>query len=430
MKSVLTILLFLAYLQTSAAQGVDLDAEPLLIDFKQTTPDKSITQLPPSKSLKSYCPTVGKQQYHDCVGWAVGYAAMAIVKAKQKGVTGRPELIRNKFSLDPMTVYKNGLPSQKQSDCQTTVHISDALNALKSKGAPVFKPNTYTCKPTAVTSDVTKLENWQVGIIELLKNDKATNVKRAIANDNPVVIKLNSAVLDKNRKNGEGHAVCIVGYDQAKGFEIMNSWGTDWGEKKDGFGWLSYADFEASVNCAYEIKSKPNGKGIGGGTKKEEKTINIKIQLPDTILTAKEGELNDYLLKKDCPSGTRFNIKVDVPYNTFATLVWGAGQTADVQQDTLLEPLVFPPVKDLLFKLDNTLGIEHFAILFSESPLSPEEKAALDKRQGSELNAYLTKKYGTVSYIRMDTPTVTLTLKYTEYLKKPLWVTFQMKHTR
>jgi hypothetical protein len=35
----------------------------------------------------------------------------------------------------------------------------------------------------------------------------------------------------------DGHAVCIVGYDE-DGFLIKNSWGTDWGDK--GYGWISF----------------------------------------------------------------------------------------------------------------------------------------------------------------------------------------------
>ena len=40
-----------------------------------------------------------------------------------------------------------------------------------------------------------------------------------------------------------GHAMCIVGYDDSKfggAFEVMNSWGTEWGE--EGFCWMKYED--------------------------------------------------------------------------------------------------------------------------------------------------------------------------------------------
>ena len=44
----------------------------------------------------------------------------------------------------------------------------------------------------------------------------------------------------KGEKQVGGHAVCCVGYDDAKQmFLIRNSWGTDWGQA--GYFWMPYA---------------------------------------------------------------------------------------------------------------------------------------------------------------------------------------------
>jgi formylglycine-generating enzyme required for sulfatase activity len=51
-----------------------------------------------------------------------------------------------------------------------------------------------------------------------------------------------------------GHAVCVVGYDDAKyggAFEIMNSWGEEWG--LNGFGWIPYGAFGNFVLQAWSL---------------------------------------------------------------------------------------------------------------------------------------------------------------------------------
>jgi hypothetical protein len=67
----------------------------------------------------------------------------------------------------------------------------------------------------------------------------------------------------------QGHGMAIVGYDDNKfggAFEIMNSWGTDWG--KEGFSWMKYSDFEYFVLFAFELiaesKPKPSVPDLSG----------------------------------------------------------------------------------------------------------------------------------------------------------------------
>ena len=53
-----------------------------------------------------------------------------------------------------------------------------------------------------------------------------------------------------------GHAVSIIGYNDNKYggcFEIMNSWGTDYGD--NGFMWIKYEDLAAIMDEGYIIET-------------------------------------------------------------------------------------------------------------------------------------------------------------------------------
>ena len=50
--------------------------------------------------------------------------------------------------------------------------------------------------------------------------------------------------------------MCVIGYDDRKqAFQLMNSWGPEWGE--NGIGWVRYADFKEFVREAYGIDPMP-----------------------------------------------------------------------------------------------------------------------------------------------------------------------------
>ena len=60
---------------------------------------------------------------------------------------------------------------------------------------------------------------------------------------------------DKNMQGFGGHAMCVVGYDDAKyggSFLLMNSWGPEWGN--NGFAWVQYPVFKYFVKEAYGLE--------------------------------------------------------------------------------------------------------------------------------------------------------------------------------
>jgi hypothetical protein len=89
------------------------------------------------------------------------------------------------------------------------------------------------------------------------------NLKLALASEMPVVVGVNvdgnfdrhvgaEVLAEYDREEvrrlhdegqGTGHAICVVGYDDAKrAFRVINSWGTLWGDM--GYAWVDYDQFE------------------------------------------------------------------------------------------------------------------------------------------------------------------------------------------
>jgi len=72
-----------------------------------------------------------------------------------------------------------------------------------------------------------------------------------------------------------GHAMCVIGYDdnyQGGAFQIMNSWGTNWGN--DGIAWVRYKDFDFFNKEAYAIYPQP--------TAEQRKKMAVEFGLFDT----------------------------------------------------------------------------------------------------------------------------------------------------
>lgn len=69
---------------------------------------------------------------------------------------------------------------------------------------------------------------------------------------------------DYNMMGFGGHAICVIGYDDRKeggAFEIMNSWGKDWGN--NGVAFVLYKDFKHFVREAYGLNPLPkNGAAV------------------------------------------------------------------------------------------------------------------------------------------------------------------------
>lgn len=237
-------------------------------------------------SLEEYLPEIGNQgDVGSCVGWATTYYGFTIIKRLEHG--------KDYPVFSPLSVFNRFSYFKGFNPCDNGAYIDECLGLLVSKGCPFEKDYD---KPNCSVDPTRKRFNDCLFNFERLQHNNATQIKLALANNNPVIIgmnvfsggkgnNLNSRFLDSNgvvkmdnfRSNKYrvgGHALCIVGYDDEVGggaFKIANSWGKDWG--KNGFFWLRYSDLEV-VRCAYAMFSDDSDKKV----KSQFKTRSVSLQ--------------------------------------------------------------------------------------------------------------------------------------------------------
>lgn len=256
-------------------QGLKLDSKAYGAASAWVAPkDKgfSSANLPSRISYRQYCPSPNQQgNVSTCVGWAAAYGALSIQQNIQMGVTNYMQKWARAF--DPHFIYSN-IKSDNDQWCKKGSSLGDAMNVLENYGC---KPRVWEpwleCNDHKAFSEFTlalasmyKIEDWYSipndGIVE--------NTKMALSYKLPVVIGIyltESFMKGTSLTYGQyspiagekfigGHAMCVVGYDDNKfggSFEVMNSYGTEYGD--EGFVWIRYKDFDATVGEAYVMKT-------------------------------------------------------------------------------------------------------------------------------------------------------------------------------
>jgi hypothetical protein len=224
--------------------------------------------LPGKVDLKPYCPIVANQgEIESCVGWAVGYGALTIQRAIRDELTDKREITRKASSA--LFIYNQ----IKQDDhCGSGAKISKAVQFVTQNGdclAQDFDRNVNDCSklPNADLKELaSEFATSDYMTLFAAKEDpdvKVLKIQKALANKQPVIIGMK--VLKNfhaakgvkywrpeigNKTFIGGHALVVVGYDEFRGaFQVMNSWGKEWGEQ--GFIWIKYPVFAEYCKYAY-----------------------------------------------------------------------------------------------------------------------------------------------------------------------------------
>lgn len=243
-------------------------------DYEQLPFQDILTKepLPSRVSFEPYCPVVRAQgDYSTCVGFACGYYLRTIVEAKTRKTTQKSEI--EKLAFSPGYLYEKAKANQDYA-CTEGVYLTSVLAVLKGTGVVPFSRFPYPAcgQPTKVVDALAA--RYRIRAFERLFNvqdsdqKKIDNLRKALAEGSPVVVGIvvpSSFYVagkvwkpapgdDPKDKQLQGHALCIIGYDNRQyggAFRVINSFGKAWGD--GGFCWISYQTMARFTRYGFKI---------------------------------------------------------------------------------------------------------------------------------------------------------------------------------
>ena len=225
---------------------------------------------------------------------------------------------------------------------------------MKDKGVLPYNDFPYDdqdCSRQAGSSLISKAtQNRMHGFTRLTETDDVNGiniraVKEHLAKDAPVVIGMmvGGSFMqemmgkemwapgddDRSQAGFGGHAMCVIGYDDRKqAFQLMNSWGPEWGN--NGVAWVRYADFKEFVREAYGIDPMPK-RGAALNTNFECNIGLIKNEGKQYIpLKIKTGNIFETV--STVAAGTKFKMEIK---NSTECNIYIFGQETDGSSYTL-----------------------------------------------------------------------------------------------
>lgn len=383
------------FLQAQKRTGLSFD-DPQYngIQGQATLIRGDFTPLPLSATLKQFCPKpLSQRMENTSPGWATAYGARTILEARRRNITD-PKEIRS-ISFSPVFNYFMAKPEAVE-DCSVPVKLPDVLESMKFYGVPKYVDFRKSC-PTEIQdqvflkaaenriTDYYRLFNTNAGL-----DEKIETVKRSLSKGSPVIIGMNVGPSLENVRgefwqprevlNAEeqpGHALVVVGYDDTKftgAFEVMNSWGSDWGN--EGFMWIRYKDFAEFTRYAFELF-------VLSGTNPDAVDLAGEVEIP--LLDGSNMGFNlmnetagYYKTSKPYGANTEFRILVTSLESSFVYII-GSDQTEEIYA-LFPEPgisaalpyknsHVILPNEEEFWYIDEIPGVNYLCIVFSKEEL-------------------------------------------------------------
>jgi len=390
-------------------QGLVFDDSKYASNIKKAVLTRSLyTEIPSSHSLKKYAPQPNSQgQFGTCVGWSTAYAGMTILESVSKERTDVSSSTSNTFS--PGFVYKQ-VKSETDIYCKMGTYIDEALEIIKTKGVCKYSEMSEVNCPTYISPSVfTEAAKYKIKdyakLFDVFESNKfkINSVKKSLSQNNPVILGMNTpesfytaigvwSPAESSSLSYGGHAMCVIGYDDNQyggAFEIMNSWGTQWGNS--GFIWITYDTFNEFVKYAFEMIEF---KGISNQTKTYSFGGSVKYVKSDGTESKAKYNNGVYTITEAYPSGTLFRMYIS---NTQSTYVYAFGFDATEKTFTVfphnqgISPLlnyasnsVAIPDEDHHIQTDNTTGKDYMCVIYSKEPVDIETlKNTIENTPGS-----------------------------------------------
>jgi hypothetical protein len=360
--------------------------EPLADNIKNPLPEKY--------SLLKYAPSrLNQGAQGSCVAWASSYAARSILEAKATGASGdavafSPSYLYNQIAL---------------SNCQGS-YLPEAMKSLQNGGVLPYKEFKYddqSCSEKPDAEDKRRAAQYKIhGFNRLSKGDNIKeidmlSIKQHLSQGAPVVIGMMVGGSFMRGMEGQdvwlpesadydmsgfgGHAMCVIGYDDYKeggAFQIMNSWGTAWGNK--GVAWVRYKDFDYFVKEAYGIDPL----GDADAPRGEKLQAKVSIALNDKVeMGFKKAMEGFFVTAAPMKAGDLFKVEVT---NNLPCHIYVFGQETDGSSYVLFPytpkhspycgitgTRLFP--SDYSMELDAVGNQDQMAVVISKDPIDYNE---------------------------------------------------------
>ncbi len=293
--------------------------------YEGLSDDNGKNPLPEAVSLARYAPNrMNQGKQGSCVAWSSSYAARTILQS----VSTRTD--PNATAYSPAFLYNN--ISIDGSDCQGS-YIIRAMEFMQQKGAIPYQQFPYdenNCTRQANQALYNSASANKIHGFNRLTDDDGVSslnfraIKEHLAKDVPVVIGMmvggsfmqdmigqkvwHPSQSDYSMQGFGGHAMCVIGYDdriEGGAFQIMNSWGPEWGE--NGIGYVRYGDFRRFVREAYGIDPLPKM----GAALNVDFECNIGLMNVNTkqYIPLRTGAGNIFTTTTPIKKGTKFKIE-------------------------------------------------------------------------------------------------------------------------
>lgn len=358
--------------------------------FEPLAYDKNRNPLPERVTLQQYCPNrLNQGEQGSCVAWSSAYGARTILESRKTGSDP------NQIAFSPAFLYNQ----IKLDGCQGS-YIIRAMKSMKDVGALPFSQFPYNdqdCSRMPNSSQMSAANQYtMLGYNRLtLGGDDYTidlnAMRQNLAQGAPVVIGMmvggsfmqdmmgqkvwHPTKEDYSMRGFGGHAMCVIGYDdylEGGAFQIMNSWGPEWGE--NGFGWVRYNDFIHFAKEAYGVYP------MGAQNEPKSNELKVSVALVDNntkgYIPVSQKTGNVFSTNSAIRKGTKFKIEVNNSIECYTYVFQDS-----LGKSTVLFPYtpkhspycgitgarLFP--KDYSMQIDEVGGKDIMAVVVTKKPL-------------------------------------------------------------